>query len=306
MSEPSQRGQGMPEPSRDTETERTDWHRILGVVFAHTFADSSFEVQLEFDVATTPKRIDILVTSPQDAPTSVPLLAEGIEGLKQHNLFTFKSHQESLTSRSLEELIGYYSAYLKTAAPSNKKELDRDSVRLFAIGTRRPSDILNNPKIPNLPIKPGVYEVEYGITPIRLIVINELELNKENANLLLFSNLRNRVEYAMKQHQLTPTKYETLIGQLLKRYQEEGDQDMIDLLNPTEDDAIETWAQIESARKKFLKKIPLEDRLEGIPAEKRLEGLGMEDILKALSPEQLAELTKLASQKINPNDPPKS
>jgi hypothetical protein len=99
---------------------------------------------------------------------------------------------------------------------------------------------------------------------------------------------------------------------------------MIDLLNPTEDDAIETWAQIESARKKFLKKIPLEDRLEGIPtekrlegipaekrlegipAEKRLEGLGVEDILKALSPEQLAELTKLASQKINPNDPTNS
>lgn len=110
----------MSKPSQDTETERTVWHRILGVVFAHTFADSSFKVQLEFDVATTPKRINILLTSTQDAPTSIPLLAEGIEALKQHNLFTFKSHQESLTGRSLEELIGYYSVYLKTAAPSNE------------------------------------------------------------------------------------------------------------------------------------------------------------------------------------------
>lgn len=79
-----------------------------------------------------------------------------------------------------------------------------------------------------------------------------------------------------------------LVGRLLKRYREEGDEELVNLLNPTEDDAIEIWAGIEIARKKFLKKVSIEDRL---------EGNYVEDILKGLSPERLAELARLAAEK---------
>lgn len=295
-----------PTSPTETRTEQTDWHRILGVLFYDAFEGTSFDVKVEFDVAVTPKMVDIVVQAKKGNLPFAPVVADGIEELREHNLFTFKSHQETFTAKTLEELVGYYSGYLKTLAPLKKKELDRDLVRLFAISTRRPSDVLDNPKIPSKEIHDGVYDLEYGVTPMRLIVINELEHRRENANLLLFSNIKGNVQYGMKEHQLGESKYKSLIARLLNRYEEEGDEEMANLLNPTEDDAIEIWAQRESARKKFLKKVSTEDRLEGIPAEKCLEGVTDDDILKKFTPEHLAELARLAAEKAkqppeNPN-----
>ncbi len=289
------------ETKPETPSEQTDWHRILGVLFYDAFEGTSFDVKVEFDVAVTPKMVDIVIQAKKGSLPFAPRVADGIEELREHNLFTFKSHQETFTAKTLEELVGYYSGYLKTLAPLKKKELDRELVRLFAISTRRPSDVLDNPKIPSTFVTDGVYDLEYGVTPMRLIVINELEHRRENANLLLFSNIKGNVQYGMKEHQLGESKYKSLIARLLNRYEEEGDKEMANLLNPTEDDVIELWAQRESARKKFLKKVSTEDRLEGIPTEKRLEGIPAQDILKGLSPEQLAELTRLATQKPTQN-----
>ncbi len=295
----------MAEPTSD----QTDWHRIVGVIFYDVFEGTSFDVKVEFDVAVTPKMVDVVVQAKNETLSFAPLVAKGIDGLRQHNLFTFKSHRETFTARTLEEFVSYYSGYLKTLAPPKKNELDRDLVRLFAISTRRPSDVLDNPKISSTFITDGVYDLEYGVTPMRLIVINELEQRTENANLLLFSNIKSHVQYGMREHQLAESKYKSLIARLLNRYEEEGDEEMANLLNPTEDDAIEIWAQRESARKKFLKKVSTEDRLEGIPTEKRLEGIPAEkllesvtddDLLKKFTPEHLAELARIAAEKAKP------
>lgn len=45
----------------DSKKEKTDWHRIVSGLFAHTFEEPSFDVKVDFDVATTEKMVDIVV-----------------------------------------------------------------------------------------------------------------------------------------------------------------------------------------------------------------------------------------------------
>ncbi len=260
-----------PETTESTPTPSTEWHRMVGVVIVHLLENTPFKVETEVDVALTPKKIDIVITTPTVPTVPPPLIAVGIEELREKNLFTFKSHQESLNIDTLQELVSYYTDYRKTFAPKKKKRLKAETLRLFAISTRRPETIIDNPDIPQKWITNGVYDLQFASIVIRLIVIHELEEREENANLFLFSNNKKQVQYGQKHHNLTNTKYETLIDFLLNRYKEEGDQDMVDLLNPTEDEVLAKLVKTERTSKKILSHYSPKDRLEGLSKEDLLE-----------------------------------
>ncbi len=120
------------------------------MLIRESFKDFPIDIDTKIDVSEVEQRIDIVLRLANDL--TPPVIGDGIEGLLPHNLFTFKSYQESLTVESIEELIGYTVGYKKKEAPEGSDQLPREKVKLFALVTRSPEKIFNNPiyRLPRL------------------------------------------------------------------------------------------------------------------------------------------------------------
>ena len=87
--------------------QKTDWHRLLGLIFTDFFTGSAWNVELEKDLSVKRQLLDIIILR-RDGGELIDPLPDGLEGMKKHNLLTFKSIREPLDDWTLKELTGHY------------------------------------------------------------------------------------------------------------------------------------------------------------------------------------------------------
>ena len=165
--------------------EQTNWHHRFGVLVQDFFTGTPCEVELERDLSVKSQFLDVLIHRKTDEPLD-RVLPDGLEGnLAEHNLITFKSHQQALDAWALDELLAHYVNYRKQVSPTTDDLLPEGGFRLFAVAARHPDGLARQASLTE--VQPGVYEVFWGLTKVRIIVAGRLPQKEPNALLHLFS-----------------------------------------------------------------------------------------------------------------------
>jgi hypothetical protein len=210
-------------------------------------------------------------------------LPDGLDGLRPHNLLTFKSHHEALDGWALKELTGAEVAYRKLVSPSPSERLPDDQFGLYAVAARFPHNLAGQG--PWQRLQAGVYDCRWGTDTIRVIVAGELPREERNAPLHLFSASPELVGFGRSAYRQRSENTSALLGQLFERLQGEGFA-----MSYTMEDF-----QRQYAKEHFKKLTPAERReaLESLaPDERRkvLQSLPVEELLTFLSAEQIQQL----------------
>ncbi len=248
---------------------KINWHRLFGLTLMDLFTDSNYLVELEKELSLNKQYLDIVIIR---KTTGQPLTETpvGLEQLTEHNLLTYKSLREPLDEWAIEELIGHYSNYRKLVSPSWDKLLPANQFQLYAVSTRYPKHLLNQP-IRFKEIQPGVFDLTWGTRLIRLIVLSRVPLAAQNAFWLLFSGTDQGFVYGDQHYHWRQPSQRAVLNQLYELYQREG--------------AIMPYT-MEDFEKDFTREhlhlLPPEDRLKGLAPEEILKGLAPEEILKRL------------------------
>jgi hypothetical protein len=249
-----------------------DWHRHFGLLLTDFFTDSPFVVELEKDLSIKKQLLDVIVLRKGKGRVE-ERLPDGLEDLADHNLITFKSHQESLDDWALKELTGHYVNYRKQLSSGDEPLLPESAFHLYAVCSRFPHNLAQ--QVPWQARAEGVYECRRGTDCIRVIVAGQLPLSEPNALLHLFSASAERLGYGREHYCQHSHETSTLILQLLKGYEEEG---------------IAMPYTLEDFRRDFVRSC-----LKDLTTEERLEAL------KSLPPEEQEKLVQ-ALQKPQPRE----
>ena len=117
-----------------------DWHRLFGMALTDFFAGSPFRVELEKDLSLKQQFLDVLVVrgQPGQYPGTLP---DGLEGLAEHNLISYKSLREPLDAWAIDELLAHYVNYRKQESESPRRLLSESCFRLYGVSTRFPESL---------------------------------------------------------------------------------------------------------------------------------------------------------------------
>ena len=85
----------------------------------------------------------------------------------------------------MKELVGHYVAYRKLVSPSPSELLPEDLFQLYAVCARFPHNLAG--QVPWQERQAGVYDCQWGLDVVRVIVAGELPREPHNAPLHLFS-----------------------------------------------------------------------------------------------------------------------
>ena len=268
--------------------DQTDWHRRFGLLIQDFFRGTPCEVQLERDLSVKSQFLDVLILH-KTAAVLDRVLPDGLDGhLVEHNLITFKSHRDTMSGETIDELLSHYVSYRKQISPSFDDRLPEGLFRLFAIAARFPQGL--HERKPLAEVREGVYEVEWGLTPIRIIVAGRLPRTKPNALLHLFSASEPLLEYGRQHCRIHSPETTSLLADLFADYKAEGltmPYTMEEFMKEVDKRAV-SRVPIDV----LLEAIPDEKRLEGIPPEKLVEGLIREGSAGQLTPDALESLQR--------------
>ena len=93
-----------------------DWHRLFGLLLMDFFSGSPFQVEVERDLSVQQQLLDVVIVR-RGRGRFRGHLPDGLDGLRPHNLVTFKSHRETLDAWAMKELVGHSVAYRKLVSP---------------------------------------------------------------------------------------------------------------------------------------------------------------------------------------------
>lgn len=195
-------------------------------------------------------------------------LPDGLDGLRAHNLITFKSHREALDDWAMKELVGHYVAYRKLVSPSPSDLLAEDRFGLYAVAARFPQPLSG--RVPWERVSAGVYDCRWGTDTVRVVVAGELPPDPHNAPLHLFSARPDLVGFGGRAYRPRSEHTSGLLIQLFEGFQTEG---------PAVPYTMEDFE-----RKFFRDRLPRltredqRDVLQSLPPEVRLDGLTAEQI----------------------------
>ncbi len=260
-------------------SEQRPLHRLFGLCWNDFCEGSALGVDPEKDLSVKQQFLDLLLSRQGPGPLPQPL-PDGFDDLGDYNVVTFKSHQEALDAFALCEVICHYVNTRKQCSPSLKNLLPESAFRLYAVCVRFPHNLAQ--QAPLNRIRDGVYEVPLVTQRIRVIVVQELPQEQQNAFLLLFSTRKEQVQYGQEHYKPRSTEMTTLFYDLFKAYSED----------PEMSEALKEYAR--ERLKELLKDVPPKERLEGLSPEERLEGL---------SPEQLRAVLEAAQRRLQANGP---
>jgi hypothetical protein len=258
--------------------ERTNWHRLFGLLLTDFFAGSPFVVELEKDLSLKKQLLDVVVLRKRKG-SFAGCLPDGFDNLSTHNLITFKSHQEALDDWALKELTGHYVNYRKQVSPSFEKLLPEDEFRLYAICSRHPQDLAGSAHWK--PLQQGVFQYRRGSDIIRIVVLRQLPETDHNAVLHLLSALPEKVRYAVSHYRQRSIETSTLLDQLFEGYQREG----VAMPYTMED----FRREYRLARFRELTTEQRREYLKDATPQERLEGLSPEEVLQILPREKIEE-----------------
>jgi hypothetical protein len=268
-----------------------DWHRLFGLLLTDFFSGSPFTVEVERDLSAQQQFLDVVIVR-RGRGRFLCRLPDGLGDLVEHNLLTFKSHREALDDWAIRELIGHYVAYRKLVSPSPSDLLPADRFRLYAVAARFPQKL--STQVPWQEQQPGVYDCQWGLDTVRVVVAGQLPREPHNAPLHLFSASPELVGFARGAYQRRTVVTSQLLRQLFERLQGEGFTMSYTMEDFKRDYAIEHFAQwtVEEQRKALKRLAPerLWEVLEVLPPEARLAGLSPEARLAGLSEEQVRQL----------------
>ena len=272
-----------------------DWHRLFGLLLTDFFTGSPFVVEVERDLSVQQQLLDVTIVR-RGRGRFAGRLPDGLEGLRPHNLMTFKSHHEALDGWAMKELVGADVAYRKLVSPSPSELLPEDQFGLYAVTARFPHNLSG--QVPWQRVQAGVYDCRWGTDTIRVVVAGELPQEAHNAPLHLFSAAPDLVEFGSSAYQRRSEQTSRLLGQLFERLRGEGFavsftmedfnrqyiKEHFPQLTPEEQrEALQALPP--EKRKEVLQSLPLEDQqevLRSLPPEKRLAGLSVEQIRQYL------------------------
>jgi hypothetical protein len=130
-----------------------DWHRLFGLLLADLFRGSPFVVEVERDLSVQQQLLDMVIVRHARGRFS-GRLPDGLEGLRPHNLITFKSHREALDGWAMKELVGHYVAYRKLVSRAPSDLLAEDQFGLYAVTARSPRSLAG--QVPSQRVQAGV------------------------------------------------------------------------------------------------------------------------------------------------------
>jgi hypothetical protein len=289
---PPKQEQTMPSPLQ--------WHRLFGIALTDTFTGTAWQVELEKELALQSQRLDVLIierqpgsAAPRDTAAHLP---DGLDGLRSHNLLTYKSRHEPLDAWALDELLGHYVTYRKLKGNAEAPEPGTNArhrlpavhhFALLAVATRRPRRVLARAPAMQPTAWPGVYDLRWGGRPVRLIVLNEIARHPRNAPWELFATALGRVRAGLADYQPRSIAARRLLVELYLTHRLEMTPmayTVDDFLRDAPRDILGMLTAEE--RRAFLDLVPAEERLRGLPPEERLRGLPPEERLRGLPPEE--------------------
>jgi hypothetical protein len=268
---------------------------------------------MEMDLSLKKQFLDVVVIRKRRGRFN-ERLPDGLDDLADHNLITFKSHQEALDDWALKELTGHYVNYRKQLSPAGQPLLPETAFRLYAVCSRFPHHLAQ--MVPWESLREGVYQCRRGSDAIRVVVAGQLPQTEHNALLHLFSASIQQVSYGQGHYRARSADTTTLIHQLLRGYAEEGLDMPYSIEQVRRDYAKEHFKDLTPEEQLELLKtlspeerlagLPPEERLAGLPPEQRLAGLPPEQRLAGLPPEQVEEMEQaLQRLKAERSSPPK-
>jgi len=280
-----------------------DWHRLFGLLLTDLFSGSPFVVDVERDLSVQQQLLDVTIVR-RGRGRFVGRLPDGLEGLRPHNLMTFKSHHEALDGWAMKELSGLDVAYRKLVSPSPSALLPDNQFGLYAVAARFPHNLAS--QIPWQRDQEGVYDCRWGTDTIRIIVAGELPREPHNAPLHLFSAAPELVGFGSGAYRRRSEQTSRLLGQLFEKLRGEGFAVSFTMEDFNRQYIKEHFPQLTAQeQEEVLQSLPAERRLAGLPPEQRLAGLPPEQRLAGLSAEQIRQyLDQLASSRpVRPKKP---
>jgi hypothetical protein len=270
-----------------------DWHRLFGLLLTDFFSGSPFVVEVERDLSVQQQLLDVTIVR-RGRGRFAGRLPDGLEGLRPHNLMTFKSHHEALDGWAIKELTGADVAYRKLVSPSPSELLPDDQFGLYAVAARFPHNLAG--QVPWQQVQAGVYDCRWGTDTIRVLVAGQLPREAHNAPLHLFSASPELVSFGSGSYRQHSENTSALLRQLFERLQGEGLTMSFTMEDFQRQYVKEHFAQLTpEEREEVLRSLPPEQRLAGLPPEQRLAGLSEEQIrqyLAQLSPKRPAAQRK--------------
>lgn len=258
------------------------WHDLLSAVLIDFFDDSPYVVETEMDLSLRKQFLDLVVIR-KTAGEFHRTLPDGFAPLANHNLISFKSHQDSFDNWSMLELIGHYVNYRKQTSASLKGLLPEEHFQLFGITSRFPEGLSQQIRLEER--QPGVYDISIGALRIRLLVIRDLPDEPVNAMLKLFSIVPTQIAFACQNYRSISPHTTGIVDKLIRKYQKEDEQmatTIADLNRKLMKEAMEMASVKERLRgltaEQLLKEMPREELLQAMPAEERLKGIPPEVI----------------------------
>jgi hypothetical protein len=271
-----------------------DWHRLFGLLLTDFFTASPFVVEVERDLSVQQQLLDVVIVR-RGRGRFAGRLPDGLEGLRPHNLLTFKSRHEALDGWAMKELAGLDVAYRKLVSPSPTELLPDDQFGLYAVAARFPHNLSG--QVPWQQRQAGVYDCRWGTDTIRVVVAGELPREEHNAPLHLFSASPDLVGFGRGAYRRRSEQTSRLLGQLFERLQEEGFAMTWTMEDFNRQYAKEHFARLTPAeQREALESLSPEARrevLESLPPEARrevLQSLPVEELLTLLSTEQLRQI----------------
>src|SRR4051812_30931856 len=199
--------------------ELRDWHRLFGLLLTDFFTGSPYAVEVERDLSVQQQFLDVVIVR-RGRGRFAGCLPDGLEGLRAHNLVTFKSHHEALDAWAVKELAGADVAYRKLVSPAPNELLPEDQFALYAVCARFPQQLSG--QVPWQEVQQGVYDCRWGTDTVRVIVAGQLPRVEHNAPLHLFSAAPELVAFGGGAYRRRSEKGSRLLGQLFERFRGEG------------------------------------------------------------------------------------
>ncbi len=259
-------------------TEKINWHHLFGWTLTDYFTGSNYKVEIEKDLSTKPQLLDVLIIEKTDGKP-LATLPDGLDNLSAHNLVTYKSLQEPLDTLTLLELSGHYINYRKWLDFKGWKELPADSFRLYAVSTRYPRKLLKQEF--NSTFKEchqGVYEVVWGSHTIRILALNQMSKQAQNAIWQFFSGTYDGFKFGDSHYQWRNPNAKMLLNTLYQLYLEEGI-----VMSYTFEEAIQHHTTA------FLNSLTPEERLRGLPAAQVVKQFSPKEVFEQFSPKEVFE-----------------
>jgi hypothetical protein len=196
-----------------------DWHRLFGLLLTDLFSGSPFVVEVERDLSVQQQLLDVVIVR-RGRGRFPGRLPDGLQGLRAHNLITFKSHREALDAWAMKELVGHYVSYRKLVSRSPSELLAENQFGLYAVTARYPQNL--SVQVPWQGVQAGVYDCHWGTGTIRVVVAGELPREPHNAPLHLFSASPDLLGFGGRAYQGHSPNTSGLLVQLFEGLQAEG------------------------------------------------------------------------------------